>query len=616
MSRLSRSSSLRYESPRPIPRGSLEHHDTPLAPTQHYDIPRNQQSVAHSNLYDSPRPQVVSAVPSKSLIRGVRTGTATPPGVSKSVDVVDCQYDVPRPIQEQQPDVPGSGDRSSGVSYMSVSSTSSSVSSLPASMSPNLSMGSSNRSSLEVQEEYDIPPEPRRIATPHQRPQLPPREGKVEGIQKKGEGVYDVPPQVSRDARTTDTVDSGSQRISSGSDCSGKSDVETGTGLPLELYSASDMLAKLQQNVHCSLEKLVNFDAVSSPTKTLSNERFQEGENIIDRLSETLREFVKFSEGSTVNASKQGNEKLANTLRKHIKPVISTQQIVANTWNSALANKDEAMDMIKQLANITKPLDDNVRHLANLIQTNANLIFVKNNTNVTNQKYHEDDDKTPVQEKPCDPSNESAFLEDYDYVKLESRESVDREHKQMKESLPVNLRKSYDNLVKQSHSLVDNDHQRILQANSNTGAAANTANLKPTSVNRLDANDRQVLQFYGNQADLHIQHLNTAIDAFFLTIEENQPPKVFIAHSKFVILSAHKLVFIGDTVHRNVVNTEVRTRVLNSSNALCDGMKNTVAAAKRAAIQFPSVTAVQAMVDSFAAISHLASNLRNAICQA
>lgn len=189
-------------------------------------------------------------------------------------------------------------------------------------------------------------------------------------------------------------------------------------------------------------------------------------------------------------------------------------------------------------------------------------------------------------------------------------EKVEREHEEIKKELPAQLRKSFDNLVKQSQLIVDSDHEKVLRKGDST--ISTTTPGKRTS-RTLDPNDRQVVAFYGNQAEVHLQHLNTAIDAFLLTVENNQPPKVFIAHSKFVILNAHKLVYIGDTVHRNVVNADLRTRVLNCSNALCDAMKNTVSAAKTAALQFPSVVAVQTMVDAFVTVSHLANNLKQAV---
>lgn len=63
-------------------------------------------------------------------------------------------------------------------------------------------------------------------------------------------------------------------------------------------------------------------------------------------------------------------------------------------------------------------------------------------------------------------------------------------------------------------------------------------------------------------------------------------------------------------VHRNVTSGEVRARVLACANVLSDALAATVHKTKRAAQQFPSVTAVQDMVDSVVDISHLARDLK------
>lgn len=86
---------------------------------------------------------------------------------------------------------------------------------------------------------------------------------------------------------------------------------------------------------------------------------------------------------------------------------------------------------------------------------------------------------------------------------------------------------------------------------------------------QVSDNDRNVVEFYGSQAETYAVYLSNAIDAFILTIEQNQPPKVFVAYSKFVILNAHKLLCIGDTVHRNVGNAKLKASVLERSNQLC-----------------------------------------------
>ncbi len=119
-----------------------------------------------------------------------------------------------------------------------------------------------------------------------------------------------------------------------------------------------------------------------------------------------------------------------------------------------------------------------------------------------------------------------------------------------------------------------------------------------------------MLSFYAAQCATHSLHLTHAIDAFLNTVEHNQPPKVFLAHGKFVILSAHRLVHIGDTVHQNVSCSETSAKVLQLSNALSDGLATTVHKIKAAAMQFPSVNAVQEMVDSVVDVSHLARDLK------
>lgn len=80
-----------------------------------------------------------------------------------------------------------------------------------------------------------------------------------------------------------------------------------------------------------------------------------------------------------------------------------------------------------------------------------------------------------------------------------------------------------------------------------------------------------------------------------------------------MVLSAHRLVHIGDTVHRNVTRNDVKTRVLECANALNEALKQTVSKTKQAAQFFPSVSAVQEMVDSVVDVSHLAKDLKVAI---
>ncbi|KAL4235329.1 Breast cancer anti-estrogen resistance [Mactra antiquata] len=139
---------------------------------------------------------------------------------------------------------------------------------------------------------------------------------------------------------------------------------------------------------------------------------------------------------------------------------------------------------------------------------------------------------------------------------------------------------------------------------------------EPSKLQPLDVEDKQVLSFYSEQLDTHLTLLTNSIDAFFSCVEKNEAPKVFISHSKFVVVSAHKLVYIGDSLHRNLKHDLVRSKIIQCANILCDRLKLTVTATKTAALQYPSVPAVQDMVDRVVDVSHASHNLKLLVTQA
>ncbi|PKU26900.1 breast cancer anti-estrogen resistance protein 1 [Limosa lapponica baueri] len=66
---------------------------------------------------------------------------------------------------------------------------------------------------------------------------------------------------------------------------------------------------------------------------------------------------------------------------------------------------------------------------------------------------------------------------------------------------------------------------------------------------------------------------------------------------KFVILSAHKLVFIGDTLSRQAKAQDVQHKVMHYSNLLCEMLKEIVVTTKAAALHYPSPAASKDMVE-------------------
>lgn len=123
----------------------------------------------------------------------------------------------------------------------------------------------------------------------------------------------------------------------------------------------------------------------------------------------------------------------------------------------------------------------------------------------------------------------------------------------------------------------------------------------------LSLEDSELLSFYSSQSLAHLSCLADSIDGLFASVQGNQPPRVFVARGKSLIVTAHKLVFIGDTLSRLLSSPDLRAKVTTSGGRLCQALKTVVVATKGAAQNYPSVTATQEMVDRVAELSQQAA---------
>lgn len=546
-------------------------------------------------------------------------------------------------------------------------------------------------------------------------------------------GVYDIPPQVTRDSILSSRSDSSDstdgQRVSGCSLGSRDSDIPIYDELPLDLDAAMDLMVKLQQDVQKSTTKLSSF--VSSTWRKRENlESKLYGIKIAcNGVKQTFEEFLDFAQGTLANSARLPDRKLIHKLHKQLNPLQQTllqikiciTNLDENNWQvSRLVSDDPAKnDDLGKIANISKDLTIDVRKLVSIIHGNSSLLFrrAKDGTPLKRDGHLEScstpHSKPPLRQKlnstpkpvltpervsdvqqrplplppgkerPLPPTplkvttahsvegltkpvtenedeakqvsevlkslnievkdqkscNEEDILDEYDYVALEAKDAEDHQ-KNLLRDLEQEKRKAVihedldDKPVKESSvpelcplkSLTDiqnslsedqdiSDEMESVKTPVNRNFVIDPANCIPNMI-KLDPNDKQVLNFYSGQLDTHTTLLNNAIDAFFNCIECGQGPKIFISHSKFVVVSAHKLVYIGDNLHKNLMHNEVKTKIMHCANHLCDALKLTVKATKTAALQFPSVPVVQEMVDRVVDVSHAAYELKTVIGQA
>ncbi|XP_078097221.1 enhancer of filamentation 1 isoform X2 [Mustelus asterias] len=475
--------------------------------------------------------------------------------------------------------------------------------------------------------------------------------------------IYDVPPQVSQDLKVVQDVTDGMNRLSFSSTGSTRSNMSTSSTtskessisasplpekkLLLDLDSAFERLAQLQHNVDTSIKELVAFVIPNWRSYEIMEKNLNGIHANVDKVRHSLLGFFGFAQGAVANASRLSDNSLHNKLRKQLQRLDDSYQILLQT-SQALDNNNWSLnilvvnrshnkcDDLDRFVMVTKTIPDDVKQLASSISTNAELLFkqgvgitnletvheinqvtVGDNSTTNCNQPHSQGDKTLIQIKPLHSppqldhqdhikskeTIDKSWMEDYDYVHLQGKDEFERQQRELLEK---------ENIVKQNKVQLE-QHQlnqfQELEKEVTKPVENDLSNWKapqhiPQKNSSLTSQDKQLLFFYSEQCETHFVTLLNAIDAFFSSISGGQPPRIFVAHSKFIILSAHKLVFIGDTLSRQAMAQDVRNKVLNYSNLLCELLKSIVMATKTAALQYPSIAAVQEMVDKVTELSY------------
>nr|XP_033790562.1 enhancer of filamentation 1 [Geotrypetes seraphini] len=511
---------------------------------------------------------------------------------------------------------------------------------------------------------YDIP---RGVPFPVQQ------DGGGDGFNPEGrDGVYDVPPIVTQDTKGMQDVADGMNRLSFSSTGSTRSNMSTSSTtskessvsasafqdrrLGLDPDTAIERLYWHQQMVEASVSKLNSFVNSEWRSYMYMEKYINEIHTAVDKMEQSLLEFIQFAKGATANASCLTEPSLHNKMRRELQRLEDSYQILSQTnqdlsgcsWslNVLATNKTHnKCDNLERFVMVARTVSDDTRQLTTTISINAELLFKRltgspqlkqaseNLLSTADYIYHSPQSHAPQGEKAQDhcklyspvtykeqhteyssSGSEKSWMDDYDYVHLQGKEEFERQQKELLEKeniikqnkmqLEQHQLSQFQQLEKEITAPVEND---ITKWQPPQGTA--------TVTSSLASQDRQLLFFYSSQCETHFISLLNAIDAFFSCISAGQPPRIFVAHSKFVILSAHKLVFIGDTLSRQVVTQDIRNRVMNSSNQLCELLKIIVTATKMAALHYPSTKTLQEMVDRVTELSNYAQLFKLSLVQ-
>ncbi|XP_029909480.1 breast cancer anti-estrogen resistance protein 1 isoform X2 [Myripristis murdjan] len=670
----------------------------PPAQQDIYDVPPTRQQY-NAQVYDTP-PMVVKGPSSGQDIYDTPASTDKntqqtvydfPPSVSK--DVPDAQpireetYDVPPHFAKLKPQTPGPVGNSGIHGHYQHDNLNNDDDEPPIPedvydvpppiLTDKRFHGDGGGVSHPTQEIYDIPASLRTGVHPTQDVYDFPREREERG-ERGGDYVYDVPPQVVRDAQSTsEELTLSFKRLSASSTGSTRSnhssssldmvpvrDPSSSSSLPapgsvpgkpliLDLEQAMERLSRLQQAVESSVSLLMSFITGNWRSPSHMEGNLPAIRQAADRVRAAVRDFLEFARGAVANASQATDRSLQSKLGRQVGKmeevfqslVRHSQSLDAISWApTALAAPPAGGDDLDRLIMTARGVPDDAKQLASFLHGNASLLFKRTNRQQqqlplppipgdmgghmtgSGSGSYQGGEKVNIQSRPL-PSppkftateeeegldrpyetTEEGWMEDYDYVHLQGKEEFEKNQRQLlekgniirqnKTQLEQQQIKQFERLEQEVSQPINNDMSGWVPSPHHPLANQLTRNGSGgPSSSKLCHSDRQLLLFYQEQCEQNVTTVTNAIDAFFTAVNSNQPPKIFVAHSKFVILSAHKLVFIGDTLSRQAKLPEVRARVAQSSNALCDKLKDIVISTKTAALQYPSPGAAREMTE-------------------
>uniref|UniRef100_A0A8C6ZHX1 Breast cancer anti-estrogen resistance protein 1 n=1 Tax=Nothoprocta perdicaria TaxID=30464 RepID=A0A8C6ZHX1_NOTPE len=498
----------------------------------------------------------------------------------------------------------------------------------------------------QIAPQKDVYDTPRGTAFPGQQTGL-----NESGISEGSEGVYDVPPAMLQDTKGFQDVTDGINRLSFSSTGSTRSNMSTSSTtskessfsastapdkrLILDPDTAIERLYCLQQMMEAGVGNLMAFVTADWRSYGYLEKHLNDIRAAVDAVERSLVAYLQFARGSAANAACLADGSLYNKMRREVQRLEDSHQILTQTshdlnsysWSLnvlAVNRPHNKCDDLDRFVMVARTVPDDAKQLTTTISVNAPALFPPALGGSRGRSAAESGPRAPQSgERSREPwggpgalpakeqhppgthgeSSGKSWMDDYDYVHLQGKEEFERQQKELLEK---------ENIMKQSKMELEhhqiNQFQRLEQEITKPVENDPSKWKAPPALQAAGSptasHDRQLLSFYSEQCGTHHASLLKAIDAFFGCLNAAQPPRIFVAHSKFVILSAHKLVFIGDTLARQASSQDVRNRVMNSSNQLCELLKSIVMATKVAALHYPHTGALQDMVDRVAELSH------------
>ncbi|NXA95741.1 CASS4 protein, partial [Melanocharis versteri] len=394
-----------------------------------------------------------------------------------------------------------------------------------------------------------------------------------------GDQAHGASPQLSADAKVENDswcvsgVDSRSSTLSSSSSSSAESfstlspSPEPVQEIKLELEAAIGTLTRLQHGVSSSIASLMIFVSSKWRLQEHLEKSLEEIHRAVDHIKVSLGEFLAFAQALKGNASNLTDNNLQARIKKQLEILMNSYKILTETrealnncsWSLealVLRKPQHNPDDLDRFVMVARTIPDDIKRFVSIIIANGKLLFRKSEK--------EQEMKQPKVNPEC---------------KMAKHIPVPRrvEMESLQRNAPENSSQSRVPLERPEENSAEDCDYVQLQVLPCAKKAENASRKEPGRKIPLPEHCR-----------LCFAALHKAIGVFTTSLSNQQPPEIFISHSKLIIMVGQKLV---DSLCQETQDSEARGDVLHSSSRFCSLLKSLALATKTAALTFPNAEA-------------------------
>ncbi|NXB32451.1 CASS4 protein, partial [Eulacestoma nigropectus] len=396
-----------------------------------------------------------------------------------------------------------------------------------------------------------------------------------------GHQAHVASPQLSVDAKLESDslrvsgVDSRSSTLSSSSSSSAESfsslspSPEPVPEIKLELEAAIETLTRLQHGVSSSVASLMIFVSSKWRLREHLEKSLEEIHRAVDHIKVSLGEFLAFAQALKGNASTLTDNNLQARIKKQLEILMNSYKILTETrealnncsWSLealVLRKPQNNPDDLDRFVMVARTIPDDIKRFVSIIIANGKLLFRKSEK--------EQETKQPKVNPECKMAKQ---------IPVPRRVEVES----LQRNAPDKTIQSCVPLEKQEENSTEDCDYVQLQVLPCAKKTVNPSRQDPARKIPLPEHCR-----------LCFAALHKAIGVFTTSLRNQQPPEIFISHSKLIIMVGQKLV---DSLCHETQERAARSDVLHSSSRFCSLLKNLALATKTAALKYPNAEATR-----------------------